>query len=160
MKATIHMLCGLPCSGKSTLARKIEKERKAVTFSPDEWMAMVFGPDHSDIIGLKYAQNVASLMYRTYARLIELDIDIIIDDGFGSRASRNHIRQKATELGVNQKLYFLSCSEEILLQRLHKRNAELKYGEIYIPEWKFKKIQEFFEPPNEDEEFVLIQETT
>ena len=157
MKATIHMLCGLPCSGKSTLARKIEKERKAVIFSPDEWMSIIFGPCHSDRRGFDYAQNVASLMNRIYARLVELNIDIIIDDGFISRASRNSIRQEATKLGADHKLYFLSCSEETLLQRLRKRNAELKDGEIYIPEWKFKKIRELFEPPDENEEFILIK---
>lgn len=142
------------------MARKIERERNAVIFSPDEWMAIIFGSDHSELIGIQYAQNVASLIIRTWKRVIELNIDVIIDDGFGSRDYRNYIRQKASELGANHKLYFLSCSEEILLQRLQKRNADHKEGEIYISEQKFKMIQERFEPPKEDEEFLLIEEIT
>jgi predicted kinase len=33
------MICGLPGSGKTTLARRVEAESAAVRFTPDEWMA-------------------------------------------------------------------------------------------------------------------------
>lgn len=160
MKPTIHMLCGLPCSGKSTLARKIETERKAFTFSFDEWIISIFGPNHSDMIGFQYSDKVMILINKLRTRFLMLGVDVIIDDGFTSRASRDGMRKMAAELGVNHKLYFLSCAEEILLQRLQRRNANLKYGEVFIPEYKFKKFLEIFEPPGNDEDFILINENT
>lgn len=32
------IVCGLPGSGKTTLAKALESKVKAVRFSPDEWM--------------------------------------------------------------------------------------------------------------------------
>lgn len=160
MKPTIHMLCGLPCSGKSTLAKKIETEMKAFTLSFDEWMVAIFGSNHSDMIGFQYAPKVTILMNILRTRLLEYGIDVIIDDGFATRASRDGMRKMAMELGVNYKLYFLSCTEEILLQRLQRRNTNLKEGEVFIPEYKFKKFLEKFEPPGDDEDFILIIEIT
>ena len=40
---TLHLTVGLPGVGKTTLARKIAHEDKAVRFSPDEWMIPLFG---------------------------------------------------------------------------------------------------------------------
>ena len=38
-KPTLVLMCGLPGAGKSTLARKIERERSIVRLRTDEWMA-------------------------------------------------------------------------------------------------------------------------
>jgi hypothetical protein len=40
---TLHLTVGLPGVGKTTLARKIAHEDKAVRFTPDEWMIPLFG---------------------------------------------------------------------------------------------------------------------
>lgn len=77
-----------------------------------------------------------------------------------NKASRDGMRKMATELGVNYKLYYLSCAKEILLQRLQRRNANLKDGEVFIAEYKFQKFLETFETPSDDEEFILINENT
>ena len=37
-RPTLHLTVGLPGAGKTTPARKIAHEDKAVRFSPDEWM--------------------------------------------------------------------------------------------------------------------------
>ena len=42
---TLYLLCGLPGSGKTTLARKLEREAPALRLCPDEWMAPLFGTD-------------------------------------------------------------------------------------------------------------------
>jgi predicted kinase len=38
---TFHLICGLPCSGKTTVARRLEVEERALYLSPDPWMAQV-----------------------------------------------------------------------------------------------------------------------
>ncbi|MFZ0544969.1 MAG: AAA family ATPase [Candidatus Promineifilaceae bacterium] len=37
--ATLILICGLPGSGKTTLARQIEQSRSALRLCPDEWIA-------------------------------------------------------------------------------------------------------------------------
>ena len=41
--ATLFMLMGLPGSGKTTLARRLERERPALVLSPDVWMSRIVG---------------------------------------------------------------------------------------------------------------------
>src|SRR5262249_39568873 len=43
--ATLHLMVGLPCSGKTTLAKQLEHERSALRLTPDEWQVALFGQD-------------------------------------------------------------------------------------------------------------------
>ena len=36
---TLFLMCGLPGTGKTTRARRLERERHALRLSPDEWIA-------------------------------------------------------------------------------------------------------------------------
>lgn len=42
---TLFLMCGLPGSGKTTLAKQLERERSALRLTPDEWL-----PGHQDRI--------------------------------------------------------------------------------------------------------------
>ncbi len=43
--ATLFLTCGLPGSGKTTLAKQIEHERPALRLTADEWLVELFGPE-------------------------------------------------------------------------------------------------------------------
>ena len=43
--ATLHLMVGLPCSVKTTLARQLEQEVSALRLTPDEWHTRPFGYD-------------------------------------------------------------------------------------------------------------------
>jgi predicted kinase len=50
---TLHLMVGLPGSGKTTLAKKLEGELGALRLTPDEWHRYLFGqdaahPDHDE----------------------------------------------------------------------------------------------------------------
>ncbi|MBI5961278.1 MAG: AAA family ATPase, partial [Chloroflexi bacterium] len=38
-------MVGLPCSGKTTLAQKLEREQSALRLTTDEWHVRLFGQD-------------------------------------------------------------------------------------------------------------------
>lgn len=42
-KPIAHLICGFIGSGKTTFARKLEKETGAARFTKDEWMVRLFG---------------------------------------------------------------------------------------------------------------------
>ena len=60
-------MVGLPCSGKTTLAQKLEREQSALRLTTDEWHVRLFGqdaeePEHDARHGLIEAMlwNIAS----------------------------------------------------------------------------------------------------
>ena len=42
---TVHMIHGYLGAGKTTLARRLEREAPAIRFTHDEWMARLYGID-------------------------------------------------------------------------------------------------------------------
>ena len=45
LMATLHLMVGLPCSVKTTLARQLEQEVSTLRLTPDEWHMRPFGYD-------------------------------------------------------------------------------------------------------------------
>lgn len=42
---TLHLIVGLPWSGKTTLAKLLETQHQAILLSPDEWQIRLFSQD-------------------------------------------------------------------------------------------------------------------
>jgi predicted kinase len=74
--ATLHLMVGLPCSGKTTLARQLETKYSALRLTTDEWHIRLFGYDFGDNMtdfdegkhGSRH-DSVESLMWDVTARV-------------------------------------------------------------------------------------------
>lgn len=154
---TLHLMVGLPCSGKTTFARKLEKEYKALRLTPDEWqirLGFTFGynmTESEERVHNARHDAVESLMWDVAAKVLALGVDVILDFGFWSRYERNQFRSRAKDLGVEVKLHFLNVSEEVLIERLRMRNIQNPSESYVIPEEKFKEWMNLFESPSLEE---------
>jgi predicted kinase len=148
---TLHLICGLPCSGKTTLAKRLESERSAVRLTPDEWIARLFGANPREDILDAARDPMESLLWDLASRLLSLGVDVILDFGFWSRAEREDFRSRAAELGAGSGLHFADASLEELLTRLRARNADPPTGVFRIDEARLRKWHSLFEPPAESE---------
>jgi predicted kinase len=149
--ATLHLIVGLPCAGKTTFAKKLELEVSALRFTPDEWHTRLFGldlehPDHDARHDL-----IESMMWGVAARALQLGTNVILDFGFWGKSEREEYRARAAQFGANTIIHFLNVPEEELLARLEVRNANLPPGTFQIPESKLLEWMQIFQAPSADE---------
>jgi len=146
---TLFLLCGLPGSGKTTLARQIEYERSALVFSEDEWMARLYpaAMGHGD----EKRELIKAVQWETAARVLRLGIDVVLDWGFWGRDERDEFRARAVAIGARAELCYLNVPRAELLNRLITRNADLPPDTFPVTEAQIDEWSGWFEPPTADE---------
>ncbi len=151
--ATLHLLVGLPCSGKTTLALALEKDLPALRLTTDEWHLRLFGQDAEDPAHDARHRALEALLWQVASRALELGNDVILDFGFWAREEREDYRSRAKELGASSELHFLDAAPEELLLRLKARNESLSERAFIIPEDMMRPWISRFEKPAPDELF-------
>ena len=149
--ATLHLMVGLPCAGKTTLAKQLEHEYQALRLTPDEWHIRLFGYDVEEDDHDARHNLIEAMLWDIAARVLTLGVNVILDFGFWAKVEREDYRARAAQLSAGSEIHFLNVKKEILLERLAARNANLSQGEAYIPEAMLKEWISFFQPPMADE---------
>lgn len=148
---TLFLMCGLPGSGKTTLAQQLERKYRALRLTPDEWVVRLFG-DSPPPPTLDWCRApVESVQWSVAARALSLGVNVILDFGFWSRAEREDYRARAEALGARSELYFLDAPRQVLWSRLEARNAALPPYMFRVSEEQLNEWWGIFEPPTSDE---------
>jgi predicted kinase len=153
--ATLHLIVGLPCAGKTTFAKQLELEQSALRLTPDEWHTRLFGQDFD--LDFQHPEHdarhalIEGIMWDVAARALQLGTNVILDFGFWGKSEREEYRTRASQLGASSMVHFLNVPEQELLARLETRNANLPAGTFQIPASKLKEWMQIFQAPNEDE---------
>ncbi len=88
---TLFLTVGLPGTGKTTAARRIEAEQRALRLTKDEWVKALYGhenpPSAQDVIEGRLIQ--------IGLRALELGTNVVIDYGLWSRDERSALRRAA-----------------------------------------------------------------
>jgi predicted kinase len=114
------IVCGLPGSGKTTHAKRLEQELRAVRLCPDEWItALGAGLWQSDFRG-----RIEQLQWKLAQDLLALGYTIVIEWGTWVRSERDTLREGARALGAAVELHFLDVPLDVLLDRIRLRNME------------------------------------
>ncbi len=155
MKGTVHLLCGLPGTGKSTFARDLETQTRAVTLNHDVWLVGMFGPNAPDDFE-KHRLTVLRLLWELSERLVSIGVDVILDLGLWHRFERDDFRNRAAAVNAPCKLYFVTCSRDLQSQRIEKRNSQVKDQNTIITPSMLAAFCLQFEEPTPDEDAILI----
>jgi predicted kinase len=144
---TLHLICGLPGSGKTTLARKLENDLPALRLTPDEWMARIVGDGHNEEKRIAVEAVQEDLAHRA----MELGLDVILENGFWSKAERNEFRARARAQGFDTQVHFLDVPLEELWRRLEQRNASLPPNTFQVTKEQLESWWKMFEAPSTEE---------
>jgi predicted kinase len=114
------IVCGLPGSGKTTLAKGLENRLHAVRFSPDEWMDAL----SLDIYDEERRGKIEALQWKFARELLALGLTVIIEWGTWGRSERDNLRIGARALGAAVELHYLSAPTDVLFERIQRRGLE------------------------------------
>ena len=158
--AKVYVLCGRLCSGKSTYAARLRKERRAVVLSTDEITLALFGQDAGEKMD-DYVARTKAYFYRKSLEILESGIDVVLDWGCWTRRERHAVRRFYTDRGFACEIHYLDIDDEEWLRRLEKRNRDVLEGRVsayYVDEGLTAKFRAKFEPPDESEIDVWIRQ--
>lgn len=142
---TLHLMVGLPGAGKTTRAREIERDRRALRLTPDEWM-QALGIELGDE---RSRAKVEALQWQVAARTLELGTDAILDFGFWSRAERDDFKARARALSADAAIHFLDAPRAVLVARNGARLADPNLRGYASTEEELASWTRLFQPPDE-----------
>lgn len=155
--AKVIMTCGKICCGKTTYARRLQKERNAVILSVDEITLSLF-PDGAggmhDIFVCRAEQYLLSLSLQ----ILRSGTDVILDWGLWTREQRNRLCTFWKENSAEYEIHYLRISQEEWERRIRKRNAVQAEtpSAYYVDEGLLRKAESLFEEPSEEEADVFV----
>ena len=79
--ATPHFMVGLPGSGKTAEALKLERKYGALRLTLDEWQYFLFGHDISVPEHDECHTRIEELMWEMSVKVLKADVDVILDFG-------------------------------------------------------------------------------
>ena len=114
------IVCGLPGSGKTTLAKELSSNGAAVRMSADDWM---------DALGVnlwdqEVRAKIEALQWQVSQELLNQGVTVVIEWGTWAKVERDTLRVGAQNLGAAVELWYLDVDIDELWTRVSSRQME------------------------------------
>jgi hypothetical protein len=159
----VWIICGIPASGKSTIAEKLSKALEIPKISSDVIRKTIFSSLDKDLSGLEfetgiYSRNATEKTYDTMLakarKYIETGTSVVMDATFGSKKIRADFLCLATNTDSN--IFFVECiaPDTVLKKRLSDRDSQSVVSDARLRH--FDSLRNRFEPLDEihPEEYI------
>lgn len=117
---TLFLTVGLPGTGKTTEARRIEVEQHALRLTKDEWIKALYGRGNPS----SASDVIEGRLVDIALRALEVGVNVVIDYGLWGRDERSALRQAAVDLGAAVQLRYFDATPAEQRRRLDQRHAE------------------------------------
>jgi len=141
------LTCGLPGSGKTTLATELASERPAVRLTKDEWQWALGSTPWDRSAG----ERIERQLWRLAQEILHLGLSVVLDFGLWARTERDEMRTVARALGVGVELHYLEVPADELWRRLEVRNSAPPWDKEPISRDDLNEWIGIFQPPDSSE---------
>src|SRR5215204_3814149 len=147
------LICGLPASGKTTLARQLAPKIPAIRLDKDHWTTHL----GRDVWDDEFRVLLEAQLWVLTQELLARGQSVILEWGHWARAERDEKRLGARALGVGVELHYLDAPLDELIERAERRNASGEWTASPMTRDHFETWASIFQPPDE-EEILLFDE--
>jgi len=141
------LICGLPASGKTTLARELAPTIPAIRLNKDHWTAQL----GHDVWDDEFRIRLEAQLWALTQELLAQGQSVILEWGHWARAERDEKRLGARALGVGVELHYTDAPLEVLVARAEQRNASGEWSASPITRAHFEQWATIFQAPDEEE---------
>lgn len=150
------LIVGNVGAGKSTYAHELVRSQDAHLFSVDEWMSNLFRADLPEVDAYEWSlvrlQRIEKQILSEALRLIDRNIQVILDLGFFGREQRDRVITALKEQHQKPVIHYLDVDKETRWQRVNQRNTEkLETFQFHVNQETFEFCETIFEPLDTDE---------
>lgn len=167
----LFLMSGLPGSGKTTVAQQLATRYRALLLSLDEFLVSLFGPSHIIESPSARIQRVTAIREPLWAiarRALNLNISVILDDGFFTRESRAAALHLCTppdscrppEMTVSPPhpiIVYCAAPGHLLNKRLAERSNRPAPDSHHISPDLLASFTARFQPPCFDEGIEIVE---
>lgn len=141
------LLCGLPGSGKTTLAARLARETPALRLDSDEWPARL----GIDLFDEQTRDRLERLFWQLAQDLLRQGQSVILESGFWLRSDRAEKRISAHALGAAVELHYLDVPHDELCRRLDRRRSTGAWRSMPVTAEQLARYATFFQAPDRAE---------
>ena len=150
-EARLILTCGLPGTGKTTLARQLATDRGAVRFSKDEWLWALGSSPWDRPTGEKLEHE----LWRCAQEILRLGLSVVLDFGLWARIERDEMRSVARDIGVGVELHYLDAPTDELWRRIEARNSAPPWDNEPISRCDLDEWRSIFQAPDAAEQALF-----
>jgi predicted kinase len=134
------LICGLPASGKTALARQLAPKIPAIRFDKDQWTTQL----GLDVWDDEFRARLEPQLWDLTQERLAHGQSVILEWGHWARVERDEKRLGARALGVEVELRYLETPLEELIERAQRRNASGEWSAAPMTRAHFERWQRSF----------------
>jgi len=145
------LVVGLPGAGKTTRAKELVAERRALLLTPDAWMMSLFGREF-ERDGWSASRDVLEgQLIKLAVEVLRLRLSVVLDFGLWSRDERSALRWLARSVDASAEVVYLPVDKATQLRRIQCRQQEAPDQNFLITEAQLDTWRAQFEVPDASE---------
>lgn len=143
----LYVFCGIPFSGKTTIAKKLAEKFGFVRIDLDNIKFDIFGTQTTDEeIDQQGWDKIYKRMYEVIEENLRSGKTVIQDTGNFTKHERGLVKKIANDLGIQAIEVFIDTPEEIARQRLVENRKKKKRFDVNLEDFSSAVME--MEPPD------------